>query len=143
MKPIDPNQPAIEMRYRTLLILWFGMSIALILYLVFIRLVPVEPAPNQKVTLILNTLGLIPVAGSFLIKQVLLGKANESQQLQLVHTAYILAFALCEISALLGLFDNRVTGSNYYYIGFAIGGLGMLLHFPRKQHLIDAAQRQV
>jgi len=142
MQPIDPNQATTEMRYRTLLILWFGMSMALILYLVFIRLVPVEPAPSQKLTLILNTLGLIPVAGSFLIKQVLLGKANESHQVQVVHTAYILAFALCEISALLGLLDNRVTGSNYYYIGFVIGGLGMLLHFPRKQHLIDAAQGQ-
>ena len=142
MKPIDPSQPTIEMRYRTLLILWFGMSMALVIYLAFILLVPVEPAVNQKLSLMLNTLGLIPAAASFLIKQVLLGKANESQQVQLVHTAYILAFALCEISALLGLFDNRLTGSNYYYIGFAIGGLGMLLHFPRKQHLIDAAQRQ-
>jgi len=142
MKPIDPNQPTIEMRQRTLMIIWFALCMSLVMYLLFIRLVPVEPAVNQKLSLMLNTLGLIPVAASFLIKQVLLGKATESQQVQLVHTAYILAFVLCEISALLGLFDNRVTGSNYYYIGFAIGGLGMLLHFPRKQHLIDAAQRQ-
>ena len=142
MKPIDPNQPTIEMRQRTLMIIWFALCMSLVMYLLFIRLVPVESAVNQKLSLMLNTLGLIPVAASFLIKQVLLGKATESQQVQLVHTAYILAFVLCEISALLGLFDNRVTGSNYYYIGFAIGGLGMLLHFPRKQHLIDAAQRQ-
>jgi hypothetical protein len=139
-----PNQRpvTIDERYRTLLILWFGLSVSLIIYLAFIHFVPVAPRPNQTLTLLLSTAGLIPVTASFLIKQVLIGKAIESQQVQQVHTAYIVSWALCEVAGLLGVLDNRATGSNYYFTGFALAGLGMLLHFPRKQHLLDASQQQ-
>ena len=142
MNGTDPKPVSIDQRHRTLLILWLGMLMSLVMYLVFIYLAPVAPAPNQKLTLVLNTAGLVPVAASFLIKQILLGKAVAAQQVRQVHSAYIISFALCEVSALLGLFDYRVTGSKYFYVGFAIGGIGLLLHFPRRQHLLDASQRQ-
>lgn len=132
----------IDQRYRTLFILWFGFFMSLVIYLAFIHFLPAKVVPNQKLTLLLNTVGLIPVAASFFIKQILLGKAIETQQVQQVHSAYIIAFAMCEIAGLLGFFDSRVTGSSYYYLGFAIGALGLLLHFPRKQHLLDASQQQ-
>ena len=142
MKP-DPGSATIEERLRTLFILWFAMCISLLMYLVFIYLAPVAPAPNPKLTLLLNTAGLIPVAASFLIKQSLLKKAVTAQQVQQVHTAYIVSFALCEVSGFLALFDYRITGSKYYYVGFAIGEIGLLLHFPRKQHLIDASSPRI
>ena len=142
MNGTDPGGVTIEQRHRTLLILWFAMCMSLVMYLVFIRLVPVAETENPKLTLILNTVGLIPAAISFLLKQVVLAKAVEAQQVQQVHTAYILAWALCEVAALLAFLENRVTGSNFYYVGFAVGGLGMLLHFPRKQHLLEASGRQ-
>jgi hypothetical protein len=134
------SQPVtIDQRYRTLIILWFGIFMSLVIYLVFIHFLPAKVVPNQKLTLLLNSLGLIPVATSFLIKQVLLGRAIESQAVQQVHAAYIIAWALCEIAGLLAFIDSRVTGSPYYYLGFAVGGLGLLLHFPRKQHLLEAS----
>ena len=135
----DPGPASIEERHRTLFILWFAMCMSLIMYLVFIYLAPVEPAANRKLTLLLNTVGLIPVAASFLIKQILLEKAVTVQQVQQVHSAYIVSFAMCEVSGLLALLDYRITGSKYYYVGFAIGEIGLLLHFPRKQHLVDAS----
>ena len=137
-----PQPVSIDQRLRTLLVLWFAMFMSLVMWLVFIHLVPVEPVPNQRLSLILNTVILIPVSASFLVKQVLLGKAVATRQVQQVHSAYILAFALCEVAALLGLFDNRVTGSKYYYVGFAIGGLGILLHFPRRQYLVQASGQE-
>lgn len=142
MNQNSPKSGTIDQRHRTLLVLWFGISMSLVIYLVFIHVLPVKVVPNQRLTLLLNTLGLIPVAASFLIKRVLLDKAIQTQEVQQVHTAYIIAFALCEIAGLLGFLDSRVTGSSYYYLGFAIGGLGLLLHFPRKQHLLDASQQQ-
>ena len=138
MKP-DPGSATIEERLRTLFILWFAMCVSLSMYLVFIYVAPVAPAPNPKLTLLLNTVGLIPVAASFLVKQILLAKAVTAQQVQQVHSAYIVSFALCEVSGLLALLDYRMTGSKYYYVGFAIGEIGLLLHFPRKQHLVDAS----
>lgn len=142
MNGTDPKPANIEERYRTLIVLWFAMCMSLAGYLAFIHFLPVQPAANPKLTLALNTLGLIPVTASFLLKQLLLAKAVEKQEIPQVHAAYVLSFALCEVPALLALIDNRMTGSSYYYIGFAIGALGLLLHFPRKQHLLDASPRQ-
>ena len=132
----------IDERYRTLLILWVGMCLSLIIFLAFIHFLPSPSAPNQKLTLLLNTAGLIPVGLSFLIKQIMIGKAVESRRVEQVHTANILSWALCEVAYLLAFFDNRVTGSSYYYVGFTIAGMGMLLNFPRKQPLLDASQGQ-
>jgi len=137
----DPGPVSIEERHRTLLILWFAICMSLtIMYFAFIYLATVTPAPNPKLTLLLNTVGLIPVAASFLIKHSLLEKAIIAQQ---VHSAYVVSFALCEISGLLALLDYRLTGSKYYFVGFTIGGIGLLLHFPRKQHLLDASSPRI
>lgn len=140
----DPGPVSIEDRHRTLLILWFAICMSLtIMYFAFIYLATVTPAPNPKLTLLLNTVGLVPVAASFLIKQILLEKAVTAQQVQQVHSAYVISFALCEVPGLLALLDYRLTGSKYYYLGFAIGGIGLLLHFPRKQHLVDASSPRI
>jgi hypothetical protein len=143
MSKSNPKNPVtIEQRYLTLLVLWIGLSTALVVYLAFIQFFPVAPAPNQKLTLMLNFAGIVPVAASFLIKQSLIAKAIANQRLEQIHTAYIVSWALCEVAGLLALMDNRSTGSSYYYIGFALAGLGMLLHFPQKKHLLAASGRE-
>lgn len=139
MKPTDTGQPDIDARYRTLLILWFAICMSVLMFLVIIHFSPVETAENRQLTLALNSLGAVPVALSFLLKQRALAKSVESQRVDLVHNAYVLSFALCESSALLGLLDHFTTGSKYYYLAFAISGLGMLLHFPQKRNLVNAA----
>ena len=143
MNATDPGPANIDERYRLLLVLWFAICTSMVTYLAFIHFAPVKPALNQKLTLMLNTVGLIPVAVSFLIKQVLLAKAAETQRIEQVQVAYIISLALCEISGILAVVDYRLTGSSYYYVGLAIGGLGLLLHFPRRQHLLDATPRQL
>ena len=142
MNKADQKPVTVDERYRTLLILWGALCISLILYMAFNHFIPIPPAPNQKLTLLLNTVGLIPVAASFLVKQVLIGKAIEGQRVEQVHSAYIVSWALCEVAGLLGFLDSRLTGSRYYFVAFAVAGLGMLLHFPRKQNLLDASQGQ-
>ena len=106
---------------------------------------PVTPAPNPKLTLAIEYCRADSGSGiSFLIKQILLAKAvRPRSKLSRSRVAYIVSFALCEVSGLLALLDYRLTGSNYYYVGFAIGGIGLLLHFPRKQHLLDASSRRI
>jgi hypothetical protein len=142
MNKTNPKQVTIDERYRTLFILWAALTMSLGLYLAFIQFVPVAAKPNPRLTLLLNTAGLIPVGASFLIKRVLIDKAIQSQRVEQVHSAYIISWALCEVAGLLGLFDNRATGSRYYFVGFAIAGVGMLANFPRRQPLLDASQRR-
>ena len=138
----DPIQTNLDARYRTMLILWFALSMSVLMYLIFVQLTAVEVNPNLKLSLALNTLGLVPVALSFLFKQKILEKSVDEQRLDLVQVAYVVSFAFCEVPALLGLVDHFVTGSKYYGVGFSVAALGMLLHFPLKKNLIAASYRQ-
>jgi hypothetical protein len=142
MRPVDPNQPNIEMRHRTILILWFAIIMSVLMFLVLVQFTPISETGDLRLSLILNGVAIVPLGMSFLLKQRLLTQAVTDQRLDLVQVAYVLAFALCEMAALLGLVDHFLSGSRYYYIGFLSAGLGLLLHFPRKQHLLDAAQQQ-
>jgi len=138
----DPNQTNLDARYRALLILWFALTTSVLMYLLFVQMTTVIVNPNQKLSLALNTLGLVPVALSLLIKQKLLDRSVGEQRLDLVQVAYVISFAFCEVPALLGLVDHFVTGSKYYIVGFSVAGLGMLLHFPLKKTLIAASYKQ-
>ena len=138
----DPSQTNLDARYRTLLILWFALSMSVLMYLIFVQLTTVEVNPNLKLSLALNTLGLVPVALSFLIKQKMLDRSVEEQRLDLVQFGYVISLALSEVPALLGLMDHFLTGSKYYIVGFSVAGLGMLLHFPLKKNLIAASYKQ-
>lgn len=136
--------PGVELRHRNILIIWAAILMLIPMYLVLIWVNSVPPDP-EKSTLagMLTGLSIIPVAISFLVKQKLLAKAAELQRLELVQQAYVVAFALCEAALLLGLVTYFVTGSAYYVAAFAIGALGILLHFPRKQHLLDATYKKL
>ena len=139
MKQTDTNQPDVNARYRTLIVLWFAICLPVLFFLAIIYMSPVAVTENRQLSLVLNSIGVVPVALSFLLKQKLLAKSVETQCLDLVQKAYLLSFALCESSALLGLTEHSITGSNYYYFSFAIAGLGLLLHFPQKQNLVNAS----
>ena len=139
MKPTGTDQPDIDARYRTLLILWFAICTSVLMFLALTRLASVAAVENRNLTLALNSLGLLPVALSFLLKQKALVKSVATQRLDLVQSAYVLSFALCESSALLGLVDHFTTGSRYSYFAFVIAGIGLLLHFPQKQNLVNAS----
>jgi len=52
MSRSDQKPVTIDERYRTLMILWAGLSFSLVLYLAFIQFAPVAPAPNPKLTLL-------------------------------------------------------------------------------------------
>lgn len=142
MQPDDANQPTIEARYRTLLILWFAICMAVLMFLVLVQFTPTQPSGNIRLSLILISIAIVPTGISFLFKQRWLEQGINEQKVERVHTAYVLAWALCEVSALLGLLDHFLNGSHYYFVGFVFAGLGLLLHFPRKQHLWDASRRQ-
>ena len=139
MKPTDSDQPDIDGRYRTILILWFAICMSVLMFLALTRLASVAAVENRNLTLALNSLGVMPVALSFLLKQRALAKSVATQRLDLVQSAYVLSFALCESSALFGLVVYFTTGSNYSYFAFVIAGIGLLLHFPQKQNLVNAS----
>lgn len=126
----------VEARYRVFLILWIAIfvSMALLFTLAFI-VTNVNPAPNPAMTFAFLGVAVTVVVVSVFVKQRAVNRAIDKRDVLALQSGYITSFALCEAAALLGLLDHFVTGSSYYYFSFALGALGMLLHFPKKDHV--------
>ena len=127
---------------RVLFILWGALCMSVFLLFVMGQFAAPRVEGSRQLSLILNCIAIVPVGLSFLLKSRMLDQAVAQQKLDLVQSAYIIAWALSEMAALLGLMDRFLNGPRYYYLGFMFAALGLLLHFPRKQHLLDASQRQ-
>lgn len=136
----DSVQETVELRLRTMRTLWFALFATVGVYFLFTLYVgrSEDREPNPTLSLILIVIGVSTTLISFFIKSKLINLAIERQRVQLVQQAYIAAWAMTEVAALLGMLDFFATGHRHYYILFIIAALGMLLQTPRREHVINA-----
>ena len=145
MKPeaTDPNnaQMNIEQRMRTVRILWLALLFSVGLYYLFTIVAgrPENLEANNTVSLALLAVGVSTTLVSFLVKNKLINRAIEQRQVQQVQQGYVIAWAMCEVSALLGLMDFFLTSDRYFYVLFIIASLSELLHYPRREHFENAS----
>ena len=126
----------IEGRYRVFLILWVAMLISILVLLgMVVAITSASAAPNPVLSFGVLGTAFAMVVLSFLIKQRTVQRAIEKRDVASLQSGYIVSYALCESAALFGLLDHFVTGSKYSYFSFAIAVAGMLLHFPKKDHV--------
>jgi hypothetical protein len=141
-----PNNPQenIELKLRTMRILWIAMILSIVGYFVLTLFLgrSEDVERNPTLSLVLLGVAMSAVLISFLIKSKILNRAFEQQQVQLVQMGYIVALAICEAGGLLGFLDFLLTGDPYYYVLLIIGVLGQLLHFPRREHFLNAAGKR-
>ena len=121
--------------------LWFGLLGTIGIYygftLVAGRREGLEPNPSLSISLMCVAMLMVLVA--FVIKSKLLSKALEQQSTGMVQQAYVVTWAITEVAALLGLMDFFLTNDRYYFVLLIIAALGVLLHFPRREHVVNAA----
>ena len=122
-------------RHRVILIVWFSLLMSISIFFAMTLFIPGNPVPNQILSVALAGIAFMLVVASVLIKSRMVQSAIEKRDAVKLQSAYILSFALCESAAIWGLIDHFVTGSSYYYFSFAIALLGMLIHFPKKDHV--------
>jgi hypothetical protein len=122
-------------------ILWAAMFLSIGFYYLFTLFAGLPPTatPSSTLSLLFVVVGLFMIAASFLFKKIFLTKSVEQQRTDLVQQGYIVAFAIAEVPALLGILDFFATGNRYYFVPMIISALGQLLHFPRRQHVVDAS----
>jgi NADH:ubiquinone oxidoreductase subunit 2 (subunit N) len=148
MKPTNQRiPPDIDLRYRTMLILWFALFASIGLYFLVtlfkgpeIRNDP-NIVPNTTFTVVVTIVGTLFVLLSFVVKRKLLQRSVERQEVALVQQALIVACAMCEVSAMLGLLERFLFDSHEYYLLFLIAAIGMALHFPRREQLLSATYK--
>jgi len=147
MEPAGRNMATnIDGRYRVMLVLWLGFFSSLGFYYVvslFIQQPDADAAQSRILTFAFTALGILIVVVAIVVKQKFLSQSVEKQEINLVQTGLIVGLALCEAAALFGLMDRVVTGNRYYFVLLLIAAIGMLLHFPRREHLLAASYKQI
>ncbi|HEV2884880.1 MAG TPA: hypothetical protein VGW36_08480 [Pyrinomonadaceae bacterium] len=140
MLPDNQNMEMnVEKQHRTLLILWVAFLMSIVMYL-FIAVVlprPEEPVV-RPLAMALSFASAFLTVVSFGVKKKFVSNAISQQNPQLVTKGFILAAAMCEAAALLGLLDLFIARDRNYWTLIAIALLGMLVNFPRRSHLVSA-----
>ena len=130
----SPGRAPAEARRRGLLLIWAAqlMSLALLFFLTYIIRPEASADGNHTLAWTLGAIGFTTFLLSFLVRRKLLAQAAAARRLDLGTTAYVLAFAMCELTALLGFVAYVITGLSYALHSFIIAVAGMLLHFPAR-----------
>jgi NADH:ubiquinone oxidoreductase subunit 2 (subunit N) len=134
-------------RYQTLVTLWFALLMSIGMYFLFS--VFVAPArsneagnpPSSLLIVALTALGTLLVIVSFPVKRKFLERSVEKQDVNLVQKGLVIACAICEVSALLGLLERFIIGNREYYLLFLIAAAGTAFHFPRRSQLEAASYK--
>ena len=136
----------LDKRYQTLVVLWFGLLMSVAMYFLVSLIAPAindQPGnpPNSTLVLALMAVGFLVVILSFAVKHKLLSRSVEKQDVGLVQKSLVIACAMCEFSAVLGLMERFLIGYRYYYFLFLFSAVGIGLHFPRRNQLQNAGYR--
>lgn len=134
-------------RYLTMIVLWFALLMSVGMYFVFTLVVTpniskdLNDSPRALLIFALTALGTFLVVMSFAVKNKLLKRSVERQDINLVQKALVFACAICEASALLGLLEFFIVGNRESYWLLALAAGGIAFHFPRRSQL-EAASYQ-
>jgi hypothetical protein len=128
----SPVRATAGARRRGLLLIWGAqfMSLALMFGLTYVVRPEANADGNHTLAWALGALGFMSFLGSFLVKRKLLAQAAGKRRLDLGTTAYVVAFAMCELTAVLGFLAYVITGLSYALHSFIIAAVGLVFHFP-------------
>lgn len=146
---MNPQTADIDAKYRTMMILWFVLLLTQAMFIGMLFSVKRElfsidtsqPALGEQPLIIaaFAVLAVINLVLSFVMRNRAIEQAIAERKPAYVQTGVILGCAFCESISLLGLLLAFVFSYPYFFVWFAVGIIGIFLHFPRRQHLLDAA----
>lgn len=149
---METGKTSAESAYKTLMLLWFALLISQVMFLVVLYFAKPEIfrfdfakpilGENAPLILIFAALAVANFGLSFVMKNRAYRQAVEEQKVHYVQTGLILACALCEAISLLGLLLAFAFSYQYFFIWFALGIIGILLHFPRRDDVIAASYKK-
>lgn len=133
-------------RQQTLMVLWFAMlmNMGLLFVVAFIAAPEARSEANSTssfLTFALAALGTFLVVISFAVKRKFLQRSVDRQDVSLVQKGLVIAWAICEVSALIGLLERFLIGNRDYFILFLLAAVGIALHFPRPDYLKSASYK--
>ena len=152
-------EPSIEGQYHTMMVIWASLFMSQVLFLVLVyftrpqlfRFDFARPFLGESGRGSGSTAALIigfavaavtAVLFSFAFKRRLNERAAAEQNTAQVQTGFVIALALCEAASLFGLTLAFAFDYPYFYAWLALGIVGMILHFPKRDPLHAASMKK-
>ena len=142
----------IEQKYRAITVVWFALLVSQLMFLVILFFVKPEifkfdfsKSPlgdNPAITIAFAVLCVSTFLLSFVLKRKFINQAINEQKTDLVQTAVIIGCALCEATTLFGFTLVFISNYPYFFLWFALGILGIILHFPKRDNFIAASYKR-
>jgi hypothetical protein len=138
----------VEVKYETLVMVWFALLISQVLFLVVVYVV--EPQlftldltrplfeDSPLVTFVFAVIAIVFFVLSFVLSRQHMRRAVRDKDAGCVQTGLVLGCALAEIPSILGLVLAFGFAHPYFYLWIALGIIGVLAHFPRRGNLVAA-----
>lgn len=143
------RNPNIEQQYRILMIIWFVLLFSQTMFPVVIYFSKAEVfsfdfskpwlGENPAMTIAFAILAIVNLVISFVIEKRCVEQAIAERKFQYIQTGLIIACALCEAISLLGMVLAFTFAYQYFFLWFALGILGIILHFPKRDNVIAAS----
>ena len=148
----------IEAQYKTLLVLWAALLMSQLTFIVLAFLTrpklfqfdftrPIfgngtgDSGSTPAMIIGFAVAAVTAVLFSFAFRRRLNERAVAERSTAQVQTGLVIALALCEASSLFGLALAIAFDYQYFFLWFALGILGMLLHFPKRDELHAASYK--
>lgn len=142
----------VEQSYKTIMIIWFALLVSQIMFLVVIFATKPElfkfdfskslAGENAIIVIAFAALAITNLGLSFIMKKRSFEQAVEKQDIAYVQTGVIIACAFCEAISLLGMVLAFAFSYQYFFAWIALGILGIILHFPRRDDVIAASYKK-
>lgn len=156
---MNHSSPNIEGQYHTMVVIWASLIMSQLMFVVLVyftrpdlfRFEFNQPFlgggrgdTGSTAALIIGfaAVAVTAVVLSFAFKRRLFERAVAEQNPAQVQTGLVIAMAFCEASSLIGLALAFAFDYQYFFLWIALGMVGMLLHFPRRDSLDAATYRK-
>ena len=138
--------------YNNLVFIWLALFVSQFVFLFVVYFI--EPKAfefdfskpildqNRIIIVIFAAAAIFNTFLSVILKKRFLDQSVKDQNVAFVQTAMIVGCALCETVTLFGLMLAFIAQYQYFFAWFALGMLGMLVHFPLRKNVINATSER-
>ena len=143
----------VKVKYETLVVIWGSLLMSQVMFLVVIYFVKPElftfdfTSPllgKHPIVIVLFAAAAIAVfILSFVLRNQHIRRAVADRDEGCVQTGLVLGCALSELCSLLGIVLAFVFDYPYFYFWIALGIVGVLCHFPRRDTLAAASYKKL
>ncbi len=140
-----------EQSYKTLIIIWIGLLISQLMFVVLIWFTKPELfkfdfsqpilGDNALIVGLFAVLSVSDIVIGLIIRKKTLERSVAEQSIPLVQTAMIIGCALSEAISLFGVMLAFAFNYQYFFLFSILGVIGILLHFPRRNDVHSASYK--